>query len=95
MSTRDVPKNPAQRREWIKYELRLRGSSLSAVARELGVVRQAVAIALCRPYPRMEEAIAQKLELSPKNIWPERYAASATPGHTFQHHTSIVVSCER
>ncbi|MBW8003053.1 MAG: transcriptional regulator [Planctomycetes bacterium] len=73
MSDQNVPSDPVQRREWIKYQLRIRGSSLSAVAREMGVSRHASNLALAKSYPRMERAIASKLGLEPRLLWPERY----------------------
>ncbi len=82
MSTRpsvsDIPSDPVQRNEWIKFQLRMRGSSLSKLARRLGVTRQAVRNALSSPYPKMERAIAAELELKPEEIWPERYARRAS-----------------
>ena len=68
-----VPLDETARKEWIKFQLRLRGSSLSAIARDLGVSRHAPRLALVKPYPRMERAIAKKLELLPQDLWPERY----------------------
>jgi Ner family transcriptional regulator len=68
-----IPLDPAQRNEWIKYRLRVGGSSLSQLARELGVTRQAVRNALTRRYPRMERVIAAEIGLPPHCIWPERY----------------------
>ncbi|MEX1080550.1 MAG: helix-turn-helix domain-containing protein [Halofilum sp. (in: g-proteobacteria)] len=73
----DIPSDPVQRNEWIKFQLRMRGSSLSKLARRLGVTRQAVRNALSSPYPKMERAIAAELELKPEEIWPERYARRA------------------
>lgn len=70
----DIPAHPLLRREWIKFQLRLRGTTLSAVARELGVSRQALGQTLVTSYPKMERAIAAKLGLEPWVIWPERYA---------------------
>lgn len=70
---RAIPLDSAQRNEWIKFQLRMRGTSMSAIARRLGVTRQAVRSALSAPYPRMEEAIARELDLEPETIWPERY----------------------
>lgn len=82
MSTRpsvsEIPSDPVQRNEWIKFQLRMRGSSLSKLARRLGVTRQAVRNALSSPYPKMERAIAAELELKPEEIWPERYARRAS-----------------
>jgi len=75
MSRTIIPKKTDRRREWIKYQLRLADSSLSQIACELKVSRQAVSSALSIPYPRMERAISNKLGLKPEDIWPERYAA--------------------
>jgi Ner family transcriptional regulator len=68
-----IPTDNAARWEWIKYQLRLRGSSLSAIARELGVVRKAPQSVKRLNYPRMQLAIATVLGLHPADIWPERY----------------------
>lgn len=75
MSRIKVPKKPDERREWIKYQLRVVGSSLSGISAELKVSRQAVSSALTMPYPKMEKAIARKLGVPPEKLWPERYAA--------------------
>ena len=68
-----IPADPVQRNEWIKFQLRVRGSSLSELARSLGVTRQAVRNALSSRYPRMERVIAAEIGLAPEVIWPERY----------------------
>ncbi len=68
-----VPQDPVQRNEWIKFQLRVRGSSMSKLARRLGVTRQAVRNALAAPYPRMERVIAAEIGVPPSHIWPERY----------------------
>jgi len=68
-----VPKDPLQRNEWIKFQLRVRGSSMSKLARRLGVTRQAVRNALAARYPRMERVIAAEIGVPPSHIWPERY----------------------
>ena len=77
-----VPLEALARREWIKFQLRVRGSSLSALARELGVSRHAPRLALVKPYPRMERAIADKLGLKPQELWPERYDENGRPNRT-------------
>lgn len=69
----DIPKDPVQRNEWIKFQLRMRGTSMSDLARRLGVTRQAVRNALTASYPKMERVIARELDLEPEIIWPERY----------------------
>jgi lambda repressor-like predicted transcriptional regulator len=68
-----IPTDPVQRNEWIKYQLRVRGTSMSKLARQLGVTRQAVRNALATPYPRMERVIAAEIGVCPSAIWPERY----------------------
>jgi Ner family transcriptional regulator len=73
-----IPADPMQRNEWIKFQLRIRGSSLSQLARDLGVTRQAVRNALSSRYPRMERVIAAEIGLDPEIIWPERYRKDQT-----------------
>jgi lambda repressor-like predicted transcriptional regulator len=66
--------------ENIKMRLRLQGSSLAVVARELAVTRTtvtAVSQGRCRSQ-RIEAAIATKLGVTPEQLWPERYRT--TPG---------------
>jgi Ner family transcriptional regulator len=75
----EIPPDTRQRREWIKYQLRLRESSLAQVARDHGVSRDAPILALRRPYPKMEAAIASALGLLPEQIWPERYDQHGRP----------------
>ena len=77
-----VPLEDNARREWIKFQLRVRGSSLSALARELGVSRHAPRLALVKPYPKMERVIAEKLGLKPQELWPERYDENGRPNRT-------------
>ena len=72
-----IPDDPLQRNEWIKFQLRVRGSSFSKLARDLGVTRQAVRNALTSRYPRMERVIAREIGLEPHVIWPERYWTGA------------------
>lgn len=73
MSREQLLKKPDTRREWIKFQLAIHGSSLAEIARGLGVTRQAVQFALDHPYPKVEQAIAEKIGLEPQTIWPERY----------------------
>ncbi|MGK7345429.1 MAG: helix-turn-helix domain-containing protein [Candidatus Nitrospinota bacterium M3_3B_026] len=75
----NIPESARERREWIKYQLRLRGDNLASIAREMGVSRHASILALRKPYPRMERAIAGKLGMSPSALWPERYDSNGTP----------------
>lgn len=75
MKTARIPKNPQQRWEWIKYRLRVKGSSFVEVANDLNVTRQAVRRVRVVNYPKMQKAIAKKIGMEPSSIWPERYAA--------------------
>ncbi len=64
---------PKERREWIKYQLRLRGMSVGEFSRRAGCGRQAAVAALVRPYPRMQRAIAKELGVPVHVLWPEWY----------------------
>ncbi|WP_434734772.1 helix-turn-helix domain-containing protein [Chiayiivirga sp.] len=58
--------------------LRLAGSSLACVARELGVQPTTVT-SVClgqRRSRRIEDLIAAKLDSTPAKLWPERYSDS-------------------
>lgn len=59
--------------------LKKRRSSLSAVARTLGVQPCTVWKGLRLPYPRVEQAVAEVLGVPPQAIWPSRYAHRAAP----------------
>lgn len=73
-ATLNIPKNPAIRREWIGFQLRIRGLSYREIARREGVSHQAVsAAALGGGYRHLQEAIAAVLSLTPQTLWPELY----------------------
>lgn len=61
--------------ERIKMRLRLAGSSLADVARELGVAGTTVTSVSqgYRRSRRIEAAIAAKLGMKPGDLWPGRY----------------------
>jgi Ner family transcriptional regulator len=72
--TRDIPKRPTERRQWILFQLKLRGSNLSALARELGCTHQAVIHAAAgRPSQEIEKAIADKIGVRHVDLFPEHY----------------------
>ncbi|WP_051249162.1 helix-turn-helix domain-containing protein [Inquilinus limosus] len=71
----DIPLDPTRRRVWIQGELRLIGSSLTAIAASLGVSRQAVGQALLVPSERIEQAIADALGLPVAWLFPDRFGA--------------------
>ncbi len=79
IDTANIPTEEPLRREWIKFQLRARGSSLSKIAREVNVTRYCPIKALRSPYPRIERAIAKRLHLRPEQIWPERYDENGRP----------------
>lgn len=68
-----VPDDPSKRREWIKYQLKIRGVSIADLARQHCASRQAVSTALIRSNPRWEHVIAEALGTMPNCLWPERY----------------------
>ena len=74
-----IPKDPAMRWEWIKFQLRTNGISLSDLARKLEVERNAMHNVKRLPYPRMESAIARALGLKTWEIWPERWSEDGNP----------------
>ena len=75
MTTLTPPKNPAERRAWVVYQLTVRGQSLASVAASLGVCRQAVSGALMTPSERIEQALADALDLPIETLFPERFDA--------------------
>lgn len=79
MNTTEIPRDPRLRWEWIKFQLRTRGTSLAKLSRELGVSDTAVKNAKRTAYPRMERAIAKALGLQPMEIWPERWSTDGKP----------------
>jgi len=79
MLINEIPKEPAVRREWIKYQLRLKGYSLRGLGREYGYSGDNAIAALKRPYPKWERIIAEKLGLLPHELWSERYDPDGRP----------------
>ncbi len=73
MDANKIPTDPMIKKEWVKYQLRIRGSSFSKIARKLGLCRQAPQIVLTKPYPRIEKNIGDIIGVCPQYIWPERY----------------------
>lgn len=64
--------------ERIKMRLRLAGSSLSEISRELGV-RPTTVTSVSQGYRRsrrIELAIASKLGMSAEAVWPDRYSVA-------------------
>lgn len=74
-----IPDTPDARREWIKFQLRIRGLSLAALARKHKAARSTTSRALKTHAPYWENVIAQVLELTPRDLWPERYDRNGLP----------------
>lgn len=68
-----IPASAQERPAWIIYQLKLRGLTLSEIARQNGWSRWAVANALRLPSYPQELALAEALELPVERLFPERY----------------------
>jgi Ner family transcriptional regulator len=73
MSTTPRPKEPHLFREWVKYELKLRGYTMAALAKTQGVGREVPSSVFRRHRPKWEKIIANILVMMPCELWPERY----------------------
>lgn len=70
----DIPKNPAERRAWIQYQLRLRGTNFRALGREIGVSQQAVSQAAAGyPMEDVERSIAEAIGIAHASLFPEHF----------------------
>ncbi|WP_257154449.1 helix-turn-helix domain-containing protein [Pseudomonas sp. ICMP 8385] len=88
-----MPTDPSNRWEWIKYQLRVRGTSMAELARQLEVTPRAIRNAKSTPYPRIERSLARALCLEPADIWPERWNADGTPHRQRPGRAEINTSC--
>lgn len=68
-----IPADRDEKRQWIKYQLKIRKLSFAFLAKKNNISRQAFTLAMNKPYPSVEYIIAQALRLEPSSIWPERY----------------------
>ena len=75
----NIPKEPTERWEWIKFQLRLKGYSLRRLGKEYGVSSNAVDAVSSQHLPKWERIIADKIGLQPQEIWPERYGKDGLP----------------
>ncbi|QND79602.1 helix-turn-helix domain-containing protein [Pseudoxanthomonas mexicana] len=71
-----------EQHEFIKMRLRLAGSSLACIARELGIQPTTVTATSQgkRRSRRIEQAIARKLGCTPQSLWPGRYVEASAEG---------------
>lgn len=64
----------------IRYELELRGHSLSSLSRDNGLHTSACGLTLKKPWPRVERIIADALGVGcPSEIFPDRYDGNGIP----------------
>ena len=75
----EIPDDIPHRREWIKYQLLIRGYNLVELAKEYGLSRSQPTAALRASYPKWEHIIASKLGTTPQKLWPERYDRYGIP----------------
>lgn len=77
MLTTQRPKEPHLLREWVKYQLRLKGITFMALAKQHGAGRELVSRAFTKRMPKWEKIIANALLMMPEELWPERYAKAS------------------
>ncbi len=71
--------DPVKRQHWIQYQLKMRGSSMAAVARQHGTKPDCLRQVWRKTYPKAEKRIADALGLHPADLWPERYDKDGLP----------------
>lgn len=81
MSDPTIPTRSLERTLWVQGQLRLKGSSFAAIARQHGWKRRGVAMAMHVPSYPQEKAIADELGLSVPQLFPERYDQSGNRLH--------------
>ncbi|MFA3920457.1 helix-turn-helix domain-containing protein [Ruegeria hyattellae] len=64
-----------RKHERIKFELRLAGTSLAEISRELGISQASVSTVSMgkRRSRKIQRAIANRLGRDPEQLWPKRY----------------------
>ena len=79
MAIIDIPKKEPERWAAIKMHLELKGYSFGKLAREHDINSNALSVVKNKSYPKSQKIIADKLELLPQMIWPERYGNDGQP----------------
>ena len=74
-----IPDHPDERREWIKYQLKIRGLTLASLARDNGVSRHVFSKALTHGSVRWDHVIAKAINFPVSILWPDRYDAHNMP----------------
>lgn len=77
-----MSKKPASQ-DWHRADViaafKKRGTTITRVARELGMCDSYLNQATFKPYPKAEQILAKFLGMNPQDIWPSRYNADGTP----------------
>ncbi|KKK65122.1 hypothetical protein LCGC14_2977320 [marine sediment metagenome] len=73
--TASIFHDPRQRALWVLYQLRLRGKNFATIGQELGLSNSNVRDALFRPNYRVEQKLANILDVPIETLFPERYDA--------------------
>lgn len=72
-----MAKKPPAKKDWtpeyIKYRIRSKFASMSALAVLCGLHPTVIRRTLRVPYPKVERVIAEALGTTPADIWPSRY----------------------
>lgn len=71
--TSRIPTEPRERQGWVLFQLKLMGESFASVGREMGVSHTSVRQALTEPSFEIEKALAAKLGVTVRQLFPERY----------------------
>ena len=79
INPKDIPDDIPHRKEWIKYQLLIRGCTLTDLANKEGVGNQQPTKALAASYPKWEYIISKELGTTPQLLWPERYDKYGVP----------------
>lgn len=84
--------------EEIKAAIRMRGSSMAELSRQNGYGISAVRQVLRRPWPAIEQLVADHLGVPPQEIWPDRYGDDGLPNRLLfgrVKFTPDVTNCQR
>jgi Ner family transcriptional regulator len=66
-------------RAWVKFRLGLKGYTLRSFGQLHGITAGSVGVVFYRPYPRIEQFLADILETQPWELWPDRYNENHKP----------------
>ncbi|MDO8837977.1 MAG: helix-turn-helix domain-containing protein [Parvibaculum sp.] len=77
----DIPTDPRERAIWVLGQLKLRGESFSALSKSHGKSRNWARQAMFQASAEAERAIATAIDLTPRDLFPERYDASGRRLH--------------